>query len=177
MPAQFHSDPLLSPTSLSLEAKAAMTPEELWALEKRRRRRESHNAVERRRRDNINDRITELSMIVPDCIEDSSSPQKPNKGVILRKSADYIKYLQEANMRLQKQLAQNGITPLPDTDIHGPYGLPSSRRSSNASTMTAGAGAAPGGGGDATLADGGGGYGDDMEMGEAGDSDGGFSNM
>nr|OQO25218.1 hypothetical protein B0A51_05791 [Rachicladosporium sp. CCFEE 5018] len=32
---------------------------------KRRRRRESHNAVERRRRDNINERIQELGMLVP----------------------------------------------------------------------------------------------------------------
>src|SRR5205823_5842928 len=32
---------------------------------KRRRRRESHNMVERRRRDNINERIQELSYLVP----------------------------------------------------------------------------------------------------------------
>ena len=106
---------------------------EAWAQEKRRRRRESHNAVERRRRDNINDRITELSMIVPDCIEESTSPQKPNKGIILRKSADYIRYLQEANMRLQKQLSVNGIVPDAGTDITGPLSAAS------ASLSTAGA--------------------------------------
>ncbi|KAG6334509.1 hypothetical protein ID866_4580 [Astraeus odoratus] len=33
--------------------------------EKRRKRRESHNAVERRRRDNINERITELAGLIP----------------------------------------------------------------------------------------------------------------
>jgi hypothetical protein len=33
--------------------------------EKRRRRRESHNAVERRRRDNINERIGELAGLIP----------------------------------------------------------------------------------------------------------------
>ncbi len=107
--------------------------------EKRRRRRESHNAVERRRRDNINEKINELSTLIPDCIlmdqqsgssgsananpgvssfsaefsttdmspesmiggpggnnieEDGNSAHnglKANKGVILRKSVDYIR--------------------------------------------------------------------------------------
>ncbi|GAA5858310.1 hypothetical protein JCM9279_006104, partial [Rhodotorula babjevae] len=42
--------------------------------EKRRKRRESHNAVERRRRDNINDRIAELSLLVPDTFLVPGSP-------------------------------------------------------------------------------------------------------
>ena len=90
------------------------------AIEKRRKRRESHNAVERRRRDNINDRISELSMIVPECAEESASPQKPNKGAILRKSADYIRYLQTANQRLLHQLELNGLPAPAGTDITGP---------------------------------------------------------
>ncbi|KAK9720418.1 hypothetical protein K7432_004145 [Basidiobolus ranarum] len=61
--------------------------------EKRRRRRESHNAVERRRRDNINDKIQELSTLVPDCYSDNVN--KPNKGIILKKSVDYIRHLQQ----------------------------------------------------------------------------------
>lgn len=36
--------------------------------EKRRKRRESHNAVERRRRDNINDRIQELATLLPEVL-------------------------------------------------------------------------------------------------------------
>jgi Helix-loop-helix DNA-binding domain len=116
--------------------------------ERRRKRRESHNAVERRRRDNINDRIAELASLLPDVllepaqgsqsnngetradpntdtsspIEMSSSPKAaslasgftlnsppvtsqqlsqhvavnmPNKGVILGKSIEYIRYLQQ----------------------------------------------------------------------------------
>jgi len=47
--------------------------------EKRRRRRESHNAVERRRRDNINERIGELAGLIPgvlfECDGKSSSSQ------------------------------------------------------------------------------------------------------
>ncbi|WFD30782.1 hypothetical protein MSPP1_001806 [Malassezia sp. CBS 17886] len=40
--------------------------EDQKVLEKRRRRRESHNAVERRRRDNINSQITELATLLPE---------------------------------------------------------------------------------------------------------------
>jgi hypothetical protein len=40
------------------------------ANEKRRRRRESHNAVERRRRDNINEKISELATLIPECLLD-----------------------------------------------------------------------------------------------------------
>ncbi|KAF9160095.1 hypothetical protein DFQ26_005891 [Actinomortierella ambigua] len=77
--------------------------------EKRRRRRESHNAVERRRRDNINEKIQELSTLLPDTYIDTAN--KPNKGVILRKSVDYIRHLQQLvasqtsrNQELETQL-------------------------------------------------------------------------
>lgn len=72
-------------------------------LEKRRRRRESHNAVERRRRDLINEKIRELSQIVPDLIRDD----KLNKGVILTKSVDYILTLQNENAQLKMQLQKH----------------------------------------------------------------------
>ena len=38
--------------------------------EKRRKRRESHNAVERRRRDHINEKIAELSSLLPEYAQD-----------------------------------------------------------------------------------------------------------
>ncbi|KAK4055445.1 hypothetical protein OIO90_003283 [Microbotryomycetes sp. JL221] len=116
--------------------------------EKRRKRRESHNAVERRRRDNINERIQELATLLPEVLleqacndreDDLNDPNlgqspsaahllplpplgtspaqmaamtahlirgtgnmvmgtagnKPNKGVILAKSVEYIRYLQQ----------------------------------------------------------------------------------
>ncbi|KZO92045.1 HLH-domain-containing protein, partial [Calocera viscosa TUFC12733] len=96
--------------------------------EKRRRRRESHNAVERRRRDNINEKITELATLLPEGMLDPGSKEgeaakvenmfpigngmstgiiladedgkespavKANKGIILRKSVDYIRHLQQ----------------------------------------------------------------------------------
>ncbi|KAG6865325.1 hypothetical protein C0991_003499 [Blastosporella zonata] len=121
------------------------------ANEKRRRRRESHNAVERRRRDNINEKISELATLIPECLLDVGTPPNPlptspkddpssplewkkdpsdesslptpgptstpstnnnstanagnnaeglgivkaNKGMILRKSVEYIRYLQQ----------------------------------------------------------------------------------
>ncbi|KAF9395658.1 hypothetical protein BGZ94_006539, partial [Podila epigama] len=64
---------------------------------------------ERRRRDNINEKIQELSTLLPDCYVDAAN--KPNKGVILRKSVDYIRHLQQLvasqssrNMELEAQL-------------------------------------------------------------------------
>jgi hypothetical protein len=60
--------------------------------EKRRKRRESHNAVERRRRDHINEKISELSVLLPEFAQDSTN--KPNKGVVLRRSVDYIRHMQ-----------------------------------------------------------------------------------
>ncbi|KAI8083930.1 helix-loop-helix DNA-binding domain-containing protein [Thamnidium elegans] len=85
-------------------------------MEKRRRRRESHNAVERRRRDNINDRIQELGTLLPDSVDDGVN--RLNKGTILRKSVDQIKKLQndvaqhkqrvrELEMVLQQHVRQN----------------------------------------------------------------------
>lgn len=88
----------------------------LAAAERKRKRRESHNAVERRRRDNINDRIQELSTLIPEnflnepiiggspSLGPMGSPPpsqtpgtkdgRPNKGTILIKSVEYIKKLQ-----------------------------------------------------------------------------------
>lgn len=70
--------------------------------EKRRKRRESHNAVERRRRDHINEKISELSSLLPDfspapghaTTDPSSTSSKPNKGTILKRSVEYIRHMQ-----------------------------------------------------------------------------------
>jgi hypothetical protein len=60
-------------------------------MEKRRKRRESHNAVERRRRDNINDRIQELALVVPDC--QTVDGIRTNKGDILKNAIGHIRAL------------------------------------------------------------------------------------
>ena len=56
--------------------------------------------MERRRRDNINDRIHELAGLVPDSLEDG----RFHKGIVLQKAIEYIHYLQEANQQMQDQL-------------------------------------------------------------------------
>ncbi|KAJ2354856.1 hypothetical protein IWW50_005332 [Coemansia erecta] len=90
----------------------------IMSMEKRRRRRESHNAVERRRRDNINDRITDLYGLLPTDLVDASA--KPNKGIILRKAVEFITFIKEENATLQHQVAvlsarvhelESGISP------------------------------------------------------------------
>lgn len=68
-------------------------------FDKKRKRRESHNAVERRRRDNINERILELSTLLPE--RDAS---KNNKGTILRKSVDHIRLLHERVGQYQQRV-------------------------------------------------------------------------
>ncbi|KAL0082283.1 Myc-type, basic helix-loop-helix domain-containing protein [Phycomyces blakesleeanus] len=69
-------------------------------FEKKRKRRESHNLVERRRRDNINDRISELATLLPD-----PDAIKTNKGTILKKSVDHIKLLHD-KLQLHQQRIQ-----------------------------------------------------------------------
>ncbi|KAK9700772.1 hypothetical protein K7432_012031 [Basidiobolus ranarum] len=60
------------------------------ALERLQKRRENHNSVERKRRDNINSTIMEISELLPGPVSTSS---KPNKGNILKLASKYIKEL------------------------------------------------------------------------------------
>lgn len=62
-------------------------------------RRENHKAVERKRRDCINDNINLLGELVP-------GPEK-NKGGVLCRVVTYIKELQEANAQLQEDNNKN----------------------------------------------------------------------
>jgi hypothetical protein len=143
------------------------SPRQAILNEKRRRRRESHNAVERRRRDNINEKINELSTLLPDCLLDPSAKAedlqnsadgllsgvgtnaiddetkepggpKANKGIILRKSVEYIRYLQQLvraqaarNRDLESQLAH--YRP---TDTHGSGQLSNLDHAVNAGDLT-----------------------------------------
>lgn len=115
-------------------------------IQKKQKRRESHNQVERRRRDQINDRIQELARLIPEefmntPLRSSANPSsplsaspathhapdgtiKPNKGVILRKSVDYIKTLQDAcreqqrrTKLLEEELRKRGVDPRMLADV------------------------------------------------------------
>ena len=68
--------------------------------EKLRRKRDFHNAVERRRRDLIKQKINELGNLVPPSMlrfDDKGKPVKPNKGIILNKTVDYVRFLLEVD--------------------------------------------------------------------------------
>ncbi|XP_022239729.1 upstream stimulatory factor 2-like isoform X3 [Limulus polyphemus] len=70
------------------------------------RRRATHNEVERRRRDKINNWIVKLSKVVPDCSSDHTK-QGQSKGGILAKAYDYIQELRNANVKLPEILKDN----------------------------------------------------------------------
>lgn len=71
------------------------------------RRRATHNEVERRRRDKINNWIVQLSKLVPDCsAEHSKGGQLGSKGGILSKACDYITELRQANARLSETMKE-----------------------------------------------------------------------
>ncbi|KAK2176540.1 hypothetical protein NP493_657g01010 [Ridgeia piscesae] len=72
------------------------------------RRRATHNEVERRRRDKINNWIVQLSKLVPDCSIDLSKQGQisKSKGGILAKACDYITELRTANTRMAESLKE-----------------------------------------------------------------------
>lgn len=60
-------------------------------------KRSSHNAIERRYRNSINDKILELKNLI------AGEEAKLSKSAILRKAIEYVRYLQQMNTRLQKE--------------------------------------------------------------------------
>ncbi|XP_047361469.1 sterol regulatory element-binding protein 1 [Vespa velutina] len=60
-------------------------------------KRSAHNAIERRYRTSINDKIIELKNIIAGC------DAKLNKSAILRKTIDYIRFLQNSNAKLKAE--------------------------------------------------------------------------
>lgn len=69
------------------------------------RRRATHNEVERRRRDKINNWIVQLSKVIPDCSQEHTK-QGQSKGGILSKACDYITELKTANLRMSESLKE-----------------------------------------------------------------------
>jgi len=63
-------------------------------------RKSGHNAIEKRYRSSINDRIVELKTIV------AGDDAKMNKSAILRKTIEYIRYLQGQNIKLKTENIQ-----------------------------------------------------------------------
>lgn len=81
------------------------------------RRRATHNEVERRRRDKINNWIMKLSKIIPECNasantvgsggEGKTNYETQSKGGILAKACEYIAELRVANQNLNQYLRDN----------------------------------------------------------------------
>ncbi|ESO83356.1 hypothetical protein LOTGIDRAFT_133622, partial [Lottia gigantea] len=69
------------------------------------RRRATHNEVERRRRDKINNWIVQLSKVVPDCAAEQAKTGA-SKGGILSKACDYITELRTSNARMAETLKE-----------------------------------------------------------------------
>ncbi|XP_078414659.1 sterol regulatory element-binding protein 1 isoform X1 [Cetorhinus maximus] len=60
-------------------------------------KRTAHNAIEKRYRSSINDKIVELKDLVV------GTESKLNKSAILRKAVDYIRFLQQTNQKLKQE--------------------------------------------------------------------------
>ncbi|KAH8547637.1 hypothetical protein BGW37DRAFT_524198 [Umbelopsis sp. PMI_123] len=71
------------------------------AKDRLRQRRETHNKVERRRRDILNSLIAELSDIVP-CVNDAKN--KSQRAAVLRRTVCYVRWMQSENRNLREQL-------------------------------------------------------------------------
>ncbi|CDO94382.1 unnamed protein product [Kluyveromyces dobzhanskii CBS 2104] len=87
------------PTSNSLTSTPKdMISSSLTQDEKIRRRREFHNAVERRRRELIKAKIKELGTLVPPSLlhfDEFGKKVKPNKGTILKRTTEYMDCLRQ----------------------------------------------------------------------------------
>lgn len=128
------SAPTSSNTSSSHITNPSVSTKQLTKEEKLKRRREFHNAVERRRRDLIKERIKELGLLVPPSLlnpqlsavqafqkNSDKNPKeindllssikvketKPNKSTILNKSVDYIIHLK--HVLEQQELARDNL--------------------------------------------------------------------
>ncbi|KAG0027311.1 basic helix-loop-helix protein [Podila clonocystis] len=77
-----------SPATVSAPAAKPVAGSEEW----HKLRRDNHKEVERRRRENINAGINEVSALIPN--------NEKNKGNILRQAVNYIKEMQETNDKL-----------------------------------------------------------------------------
>lgn len=76
------------------------------------RRRATHNEVERRRRDKINNWIVQLSKLIPECSAEQTKAGQigvltlASKGGILSKACEYIAELRNTNLRLAEHLKE-----------------------------------------------------------------------
>jgi len=91
----------------ALEQNTVQNPKE----DRQGTRRATHNEVERRRRDNINNWIMKLGKLIPDCNTSNDNSQggkhAQSKGGILAKACEYLAETRNTNQRLIESLKQN----------------------------------------------------------------------
>lgn len=75
-------------------------------------KRSAHNAIEKKYRRSINDRIDELKEMLV------GEKGKMNKSAVLRKAVDRIRDLQQENLQLRRMLAQRGVQVTGGTQPH-----------------------------------------------------------
>ncbi|CAO3625414.1 unnamed protein product [Mucor fragilis] len=69
------------------------------ADQREKARKVSHSAIERRRRERINDKILQLKQLIPSCVEQDNL----HKMSILQSAIDYISYLKEIVKKLDEE--------------------------------------------------------------------------
>lgn len=80
------------------EMKNDIKPDEMSpTMCKQPEKRSAHNVIEKRYRSSINDKIVELKNIV------AGEEAKLNKSAVLRKAIDYIRFLQNQNVKLKRE--------------------------------------------------------------------------
>merc|ERR1719430_998942 len=91
----------------ALEQNSVQTPKE----DRQGTRRATHNEVERRRRDNINNWIMKLGKLIPSVEgspeSNSGGKHTQSKGGILAKACEYLSETRNTNQRLIDSLKQN----------------------------------------------------------------------
>ncbi|KAL9539187.1 hypothetical protein MBANPS3_010412 [Mucor bainieri] len=91
------SSPGLGPShagAISMTSATATT-----ADQREKARKVSHSAIERRRRERINDKILQLKQLIPSCVEQDNL----HKMSILQSAIDYISYLKEIVKKLDEK--------------------------------------------------------------------------
>ncbi|XP_045621713.1 sterol regulatory element-binding protein 1 isoform X2 [Procambarus clarkii] len=122
IPVMLDSDRVPLARVVSSASKAMIVPQ-------KGEKRNSHNAIEKRYRSSINDKILELKNLV------AGEEAKLHKSQILKKAIDYVRYLQTQNARLRTELntyrMRDGNQKITDLLV-GPYTPPPSDISSPA---------------------------------------------
>ena len=93
-------------------------PQEMPAV--REVKKSAHNVIERRYRNNINEKIAELRASIPSNANGSSTDdEKMNKGKILKRATDYIRFLRRANdsLRSENDRLREAVRSLGATDL------------------------------------------------------------